>query len=349
MIAPRTGTNRAHLLWGANTIRFCLRAVAEMKQLAGQQLAIAEGNPALQAELEGEQTRLAELSPAEAVWRAQLNASLAQLKNDRSHAMTKQLAELKVKYDKLAKECRDEVELQQLAGQFMAAVDAMAAQLAQETASKMVDDVIGVIDVIAEDTSLRESLSQISAGAVEDRPQFEPTDQKSRSAMEVYAEVMPILGIQRLVSLFIPVPGLGEIAGLAVGGAAAMLMAKQRKTLARQNAFAAWTSRYVSAVREDDTHAFVGRMNDAQVQLIGALDAGIKRRGADLAAARERLQARMSETQSQRANAVNLARQQLARVDALNARVQTLLVTLQQQRAADTPPAGQSPQPAAPS
>jgi hypothetical protein len=339
--------NRAHLLWGANTMRFCLRAVADMKQLAGQQLAVADGDPALQSELEAEQARLAQLAPAEALWRAQLSASLTQLKNDRSHELKKRLEELKAKYDKLAEECANEVELQQLGGQFVAAVDAMTVQLAQETAAKVFDDVIGVIDVIAEDTTLRESLSQIGTVAVENRPQLELAGQKRRSALDIYMEVMPFLGVQRLVSMFIP--GLGGIAGLVLGDAPATLMAKQRRAIARKNAFAAWTQRYVAAARDDDTHTFVGRVNDAQVQLVGALDAGIKRRVTELAAARERLAARMRGTNSQRAAAVNVAQQRLARVDALNGRVQTLLVALQRQRAADAPPVEESPQLAAPS
>ncbi len=339
--------NRAHLLWGANTMRFCMRAVAEMKQLAGQQLAIADADPALSADLEAEQALLAKLSPAEAVWRAQLNASLAQLQNDRSHQLRKQLEELKAKYDKLAKECGDEVELQQLAGQFMAAVDAAIAQLAQDTASKMVDDVIGAIDVIADDTSLRDTLSRIGAGAAEDRPKFDLDGLKKRSAQEIHTQVMPVMGIHGLVGLL--VPGVGTIASLAVGGAAAMLLAKERKKLARQTAFADWTQRYIGAVREDDTHTFIGRYNDAQVQLVGALEAGIKRRGGELTAARERLRARMSETQSQRATAVDLAHQQLAGVDTLSIRLQKLLAVLQQQRAADTPPADKTAQLATPS
>ena len=183
--------NRAHLLWGANTLRFCLPSVAKMDQLARQQCAIAEGDP---SELAAEQARLAKLSPTEAAWRAQLNAGIAQVKIDRSHELKKRLEQLKTKYDELAEACNDEVELQQLAGQFMAAVDAMTAQLAQEAESKLIDDVVGALDVIAEDTNLRESLSQLSTGAVEDRPKFEATGQKRKSATDIYGQIMPALG-----------------------------------------------------------------------------------------------------------------------------------------------------------
>ena len=71
--------NRAHLLWGANTLRFCLPSVAKMDQLARQQCAIAEGDP---SELAAEQAQLAKLSPTEAAWRAQLNPGIAQVKID---------------------------------------------------------------------------------------------------------------------------------------------------------------------------------------------------------------------------------------------------------------------------
>lgn len=339
--------NRAHLLWGANTLRFCLRALAKMNQLARQQCAIAEDDPELRSELAAEQARLAELAPAEAVWRAQLNAGIAQVKNDRSHELRKRLEELKTKYDKLAAGCANEAALKQLAGQFMAAVDAMTAQLAEETASKLVDDVVGVLDVIAEDTSLAESLSQLGTGAVEDRPQFELAGQKRRSATDVYGQFTPVSGVSRLIGLF--VPGLGQVAALAVGGAAAVLMSKERNKIARKDAFGMWTQRYTAAVSEDDTHTFVTAMNHAQVQLIAALEAGIKRRVTDLTAARARLEARMTETESQRDTELQRARHQLARVDALNGRVQKLLGALQRQRAAEPPPEEQGPQPEAPS
>jgi len=334
--------NRAHLLWGANTLRFCLRAVTEMDQVARQQCAIAEGDPKLRSEMAAEQARLAKLSPSEAVWRAQLNAGIAQLKIDRSHELKKRLDQLKTNYDELASECGSDAELQQLAGQFMAAVDAATAQLGEETASKLVDDVVGVLDVIAEDTSLRESLGQLSTDAVEDRPKLDMKAQKGSSPADLYGQAMPALGISRLLSFLLP--GVGQVAGLAVGGAAAVMMSKQRNKIARKNAFGMWTQRYTAAVREDDTHAFVTKMNDVQVQLIIALEAGIKKRISDLSAARARLEARVAESKPERDSEVQRARQALARVNALNCRVQKLLGALQRQRAAEPMP---DPQPEA--
>ncbi len=126
-------------------------------------------------------------------------------------------------------------------------------------------------------------------------------------------------------------------------------MSKERNKIARKDAFGTWTQRYTAAVREDDTHAFDTNMNNAQVQLITALEAGIKRRATDLTAARARFEARIAETKSQRDTEVERARHQLARVTALNSRVQKLLGVLQRQRAAEPMPDKPGPQPEAPS
>jgi len=80
------------------------------------------------------------------------------------------------------------------------------------------------------------------------------------------------------------------------------------------------------------------------VQLIIALEAGIKKRISDLSAARARLEARVAESKPERDSEVQRARQALARVNALNGRVQKLLGALQRQRAAEPMP---DPQPEA--
>ena len=328
--------NRAHLLWGANTMRFCLKAVAEMKRLADEQLAVAECDPDKQRELDAEQARLDELTPAEARWRAQLTASITKLKLDRSHELTQRLTELKTKYDQLADKCRSDLELQQLAGQFTAAVDAMTAELARETATKLIDDVMAVIEVIAQDTGLRESLSRISGAADAARPQYEPP-KKGWTALDVYTQVMPVVGISRIVSLPVDfvLPGVGTVAGMVVGGAAAIVMQKQRQAIAKKNAFVAWTQKYLADVSSDDNHAFGEKMADALMDLAVALDTGIRRRAQEVESAKSSLSALRNQTEADREAAVRAAQDKLDKIDNLNAWVQNTLTALQDERVAD--------------
>jgi hypothetical protein len=170
---------------------------------------------------------------------------------------------------------------------------------------------------------------------------------------------MPVFGIERLLTM-VPLGSALGVVGvhasfaipallpLAVAGAAAVHINQQKKTIARQNSFIAWTHSYAAAARSDDSHAFGDAMNTAGLELVQALDAGIKRRVAELAGARKHFEARVSETQTQRAIASKAAQERLARVEALNRRVQTILLAVQQQRVSDPPPVEQSPQPAAP-
>jgi hypothetical protein len=335
--------DRARLLGAANTMRFTLRALAEVRATAQDEVAAATGDPARERELEDEQQRLATLAPREAQWRRQLDSDIAKLAVHREAAVRAGLDDLAREYLDLAAKRRTPAEFQALSGQFVAAVDACTRRVAEQTADQLVAAVTGVIEYLADDPALRASLARVAAGSDAAGRDFAPAAQKRLTGIELFTAVTPLLSVDRLLTIVPSTLGIGLVAtgpigigvglaALAVGGGAAMVLAKERKKVAARGSFASWVREFATAVRDSEQRAFALAMIDARRDLAAALDDAVARRSGELARDRARLTAARSQSQARREVAGRAARAQLAEVDALNVAAQALLRRLQQAR-----------------
>ncbi len=161
--------DRAQLLVAANTVRFTLQAIAELHASAQNELAAAAGDPVRERELEAEAERLAALAPREAQWRRQLDSDISRLAVIRGIELRRRLDQLVREYLELGAKRRTPAEFQALTGQFASAVDAATRRLTEETADELITIVSQVIESLADDPALRESLTRLSRGAAVDR------------------------------------------------------------------------------------------------------------------------------------------------------------------------------------
>jgi hypothetical protein len=336
-------TDRARLLGAANTMRFTLRAIAELHANALDQVATATGDPARDRELAAEQARLAELAPREAHWRRQLDSDIAKLALYREVAVRALLDDRAREYLDLGAKCRTPAEFQALSGQFVAAVDAGTRRIAEQTADELIAAVTRVIEFLADDPMLRASLARVAGGAESSGRDFAPAAQKRLTGIELFTAVTPLLSIDRLLTIVPSTLGFGLVAtgpigigiglaALTLGGGAAMILSKERKKVAAQASFANWVREFVAVVRDSEQRAFALAMIDARRDLAAALDDGVARRAADVARDRARLSAAQSESATHREIAGRQARGHLAAVDALNREAQELLRRLHQTR-----------------
>ncbi len=341
-------TDRARLLSGANTVRLCLRAIAELRDQARGQLAAAAGDPARERQLEAEQQRLAELVPREAQWRRALDADVSKLVLARDGALRSGLEQLQHDYLAVAKKSKTPAELQALSGQFVSAVDATTRRLAEETTGELLAAVTAVIDVLADDPLLRESVARLSTGAERSGREYGAPDQKRLTGLELFTAVTPVLSIDRLITVVPSALGVGVVAtgpigigigvaAIALGSGAAVMLAKERKKIAAQGSFAAWVREYTAAVRDAEQRAFATAMIDTRRDLATALEQAMVRRTAELARDRAQAAAARTATVAQREQAIRAATVTLARVETLNRHAQTVLQDLQRARGGSSP------------
>jgi hypothetical protein len=334
---------RARLLGAANTMRFTLRAIAELHATALDQVAMATGDPARDRELAVEQARLAEFAPREAQWRRQLDSDIAKLALCREATVRSQLDDLARDYLALGAKLRTPAEFQALSGQFVAAVDASTRRVAEQTADELIAAVARVIECLADDPTLRESLARVAGGAEGSGRDFAPAAQKRLTGIELFTAVTPLLSIDRLLTIVPSTLGIGLVAtgpigigiglaALTLGGGAALILSKERKKVAAQGSFTNWVREFVATVRDSEQRTFALAMIDARRDLAAALDEAVARRAADVARDRARLSAARSESATEREIAGQRARGQLAAVAALNREAQELLRRLHQTR-----------------
>jgi hypothetical protein len=337
-------TDRARLLGATNTMRFTLRAIAELHAAAQDEVAAARGGAARDRELEDEQERLAALTPREAQWRRQLDSDIAKLAVHRESTVRKELDDLAREYVELAAKRRTPAEFQALSGQFVSAVDACTRRIAEQIAADLVAAVTRVIEFLANDPALRESLARVAGGSNAAGRDFVPAAQKRLTGIELFTAVTPLLSIDRLLTIVPSTLGIGLVAtgpigigiglaALTLGGGAALGLAKERKKVAALSSFTNWVREFVATVRDSEQRAFALAMIDARRDLAAALDDAVARRAADVARDRARLSAARSESAAQREVAGRQARARLDKVDALNHQAQGLLRRLQQARA----------------
>jgi hypothetical protein len=339
--------DRARLLGATNTMRFTLRAIAELHATAQDEVAAVTGGPARDRELEDEQERLAALTPREAVWRRQLDSDIAKLAVHRESAVRQALDDLAREYVELGAKRRTPAEFQALSGQFVSAVDAGTRRIAEQIADELIAAVTGVIEFLADDPALRESLARVASGSDGAGRDFVPAAQKRLTGIELFTAVTPLLSIDRLLTIVPSTLGIGLVAtgpigigiglaALTLGGGAALGLAKERKKVAALSSFTNWVREFVAAVRDSEQRAFALAMIDARRDLAAALDDAVARRAAEVARDRARLTTARSESAAQREVAGRHARAQLDKVDALNLQAQGLLRRLQQARAEAT-------------
>ena len=337
---------RAHQLHDANTLRFCMRAVAEVRGIAVEEVKIASGDNALAKDLADEQARLGEMSTNGVDMRRDIEAQLAKLSLAREARLREKLEELQKQYSEAAKEHRGQEELQRLSGQFVAALDAALRELAEQTGQQMLQAIQVVIGHLADDTEFAESVRLL--GTVTDSPdvEYDSAGQKKLTSLEMFTAVTPVLSIDRLVTFLPSVLGAPALAagpiGLVaagIGAAVAMVLARERKKIAAQNSFTQWVVAVINGARNEDRVAFGTAMVDARTHIAKALDDAIKRRSAEIAGERARLEKALSESEAERARARQAATSKVTAIDTLAKRLGETYRAVNDQRARTAEPA----------
>jgi hypothetical protein len=335
--------NRAHQLHEANTLRFCMRAVAEVRGNAVEEVKIASGDNTLAKELADEQARLAAMSTNGVEMRRDIESQMAKLSLAREARLRDGLEALQKQYVAAAKELRGQEELQRLSGQFVAALDAALRELADQTGQQMLTAIEVVIGHLADDTEFAESVRLLGTATESPDVGYDSAAQRKLTGLEMFTAVTPVLSIDRLVTflpsvLGVPALAAGPIGLVAagIGAAVAMVLARERKKIAAQTGFAQWVAAVINAARNDDRVAFGTAMVDARTHIANALDDAIRRRSTEIAGERARLEKALSESESERARARQAATAKVAAVDALASRVHETYRALNEQRAAST-------------
>ncbi len=271
LVAARPGATRL-----TNAVRYADSSLRTIEAILASRLAADTADPAVKQALERERERLHELQREKASWNRQLDTRLRKINLDRADAVTRGITEIRVHYDALSNEKRED-ELAELPGQMLDDVSALADRIAAETTAairEVVTDILGEIDggsaveqLIAEAERVTVN-SDMHLGAPLERSTT-PFDRltmlqswSSGRALGGYAVSLPALAIGGVPLL---------IASFAVASVFAWKAHGGRKLLTRQADFRGWLREQLLVVQTELNNEFSRKMIDLQPTISDAI------------------------------------------------------------------------------
>jgi GTPase SAR1 family protein len=159
---------RAHQLETANRLRAAIGPLNVMDRAISEKLAVLETGDAATVELEAEQTRLEQLGKDKAEWPRKLDREIRRLSLERNEECTRGMVDIRRRYDERIKNPKKE-DAETLPGELVADLSALAGQLNELAAKRLMEVVAEVLDDLDDAGGLRDSLGRLSSGTLQER------------------------------------------------------------------------------------------------------------------------------------------------------------------------------------
>ena len=159
---------RAGILESANRLRSALGPLNVMDRAITEKLSLLESGPEASANLKAEQERLVQLGKERAEWPRKLEREIRRLSLDRNEECTRGMVEIRRRYDERIKKPK-KGDSETLPGELVADLTALAGRLNELASQRLMALVDEVLDDIDNAGSLRESISNVSSGDLQER------------------------------------------------------------------------------------------------------------------------------------------------------------------------------------
>jgi hypothetical protein len=319
---------RASLLRACNILVTARDGLKAVNGVAALGVAATRGEPGLKEAIDAERVKLRQYGSR---WSQRVNAGIGKVKLAHGEQLARGLAELQRKYIPVI-ENSSRNEHEQVADQFVAEVDQLAARLAEAAGLAIAALVADATAELDNEEQFHAIVDQASAAVSQHSSVRRVTKASDRQLTKVdklagfvsFSSGKSIAGIVTALPLIagfgLPVIGVG----LGVGALFSYMMTTSRKELNTQANLKAWLQAQMTEAQRQISTDFAGRMIDAQENLREAITDHLDRRRAEL----DRAAATYATTGPGDQTALRAAEAELARIAKLLGETEQILALL---------------------
>jgi GTPase SAR1 family protein len=324
---------RASTLREVNLLRMGHGALGGVMLGMRQTLSATEAGGSGRQALEAERARLQQLQKDRAAWPQVLDSDVRKLSLERSEQASRGTVEIKRRYDQRLRDVK-KAEFDSMPGELIADLSALAAQLNEAAAERLLELVDRMLADFDEATKLNDSIRELTKDALGDELAGTSLGDYSMSMSDRFSVVSSFSSGRSLGSLAgmvagsIVAPPIGLAVGLGLGAVFAFQSFLTRDQHAFVAAFQSWMQAQISSAQLTINNSFQRQMIDLQMELRSSIQNALIAREQEITSSLKQAEALQASEAAKRSGAQAALKQRMDEIRQVRTETEALLRTL---------------------